>query len=76
MQRLQAEQQTFDEARKLKNDVVQERYYNHMIDEIKKHQIKEALQKMQITKKFEKDPLENITGKFEFLNDTAERLSP
>lgn len=29
-----------------------------MIDEIKKHQIKEVLDKMQITKKFEKEPLE------------------
>lgn len=37
LERLKAEEQTFNETRKLKNDVIQERYYNHMIDEIKKN---------------------------------------
>ncbi len=36
LQKLKTEEQTFNEARKLKNDVIQERYYNHMIDQIKK----------------------------------------
>lgn len=55
LEKLKAEQQTFNEARKLKNDVIQERYYNHMIDEIKKSQLKEQVERMQYTKKFDTD---------------------
>ena len=32
MLKLKAEEQTFNEVRKLKHEVIQERYYNHMID--------------------------------------------
>eukprot|EP00347_Sterkiella_histriomuscorum_P002584 403367581 len=69
LQKLKAEQQTFNEARKLKNDVIQERYYNHMIDEIKKHQVKEQVEKMYYTKKFDKEPLSKIAEQFDFLTE-------
>ncbi|CDW82719.1 UNKNOWN [Stylonychia lemnae] len=67
LQRLQSEQQTFNEARKLKNDVIQERYYNHMIDEIKKHQMKQQLEKMQYSKRFITEPIEQIAQRFDFM---------
>ena len=35
--KIKSEEQTFNETRKLKHEVIQERYYNHMIDQIKKH---------------------------------------
>ena len=67
LQKLKAEQQTFNEVRKLKIDVIQERYYNHMIDQIKKHQLKESLEQMHIFKKYDTSKVVQITKDFEFL---------
>lgn len=67
LEKLKAEEQTFNEVRKLKNEVIQERYYNHMIDEIKKNQMKETVEKMQYSKKFDKGSIERIVDEFEFM---------
>ena len=75
LQRLKAEQQTFSETRKLKHEVIQERYYNHMIDEIKRHQMKNSLETMQITKKFDKSKIKSITQKFDFMTTVVSKNS-
>lgn len=69
LQKLKTEQQTFNEARKLKNDVIQERYYNHMIDQIKKDQVKEQVEHMQLSKKYDKTKIERIAEEFEFMTE-------
>jgi len=64
---LKFEEQTFKEMRKLKTQVIQERYYNHMIDEIKRKQMKECVEQMHLNKKFSKQKIREITKDFEFL---------
>ena len=71
LQKLKTEEQTFNEARKLKNDVIQERYYNHMIDQIKKDQVKETVEHMQHSKKFDKSKIEKIAEEFQFMTEGA-----
>ena len=74
MSKLKFEEQTFKEMRKLKTQVIQERYYNHMIDEIKKNQMKECVEQMHLNKKFSKQKIRAITKDFEFLAATDQKV--
>ena len=74
LQRLSAEKLTFDAARRLKHEVIQERYYNHMVDEIKRRQLKAAVEQMQYSKRFGKRPIEKIVSDFGFMGEQTPDL--
>ena len=67
LQKLKARQQTHEEMKKLKREIIQERYYNHMIDQIKKDQLKSSIEEMHYFKKFDKEKIKEIAKDFEFL---------
>ncbi len=67
LNKLQAQEEVFNEVRALKHDLVQERYYNKMIDQIKKDEIKKTVEQMQVDRKYDRKKIEEITNEFEFL---------
>ena len=71
MQKLKSEEMTFKEVKKLKHEVIQERYYNHMIDQIKRHQLKSTQEQMHLFKKYDKEKIKEIAKDFEFITITS-----